>query len=220
MEEIGKIKKIYKGFFPDEVVSEKRMAFRREQCAGCIYNSKNAVEEDLSGVDTNRKKVFNSNFCTLCKCQIIEKTQSPHEECAAYYVDEPKKWFKTRVEVENRNAFNITNLTDNEIDLRIEGPNFTVDYGSIYDDADTNVELLLDSEATTFKVVEIHPTCGCTAAKIEESESGVVLKFRVNLLDIAFGKFVKGIHVEYTVAGKPYKKTIFIKGFKKKEDGE
>ena len=77
MKEIGKINKIFKGFFPDETVSETVKEERRDLCGACEYNSANTPTDKLSSVDYLRGKVSKAPFCTLCKCQIFEKTQSP-----------------------------------------------------------------------------------------------------------------------------------------------
>ena len=131
-----------------------------------------------------------------------------------YRIDEPRKWFKTRLEVEDKNSFNITNVAPIEVDLRIEGENYTLDYGTITHHDDTEVSLLLDLTANSeFIVTEITPTCGCTAAKFESEGSSTRIDFRVNLSDIGVGKFVKGIYVTYLVNGSSFKKIIYIKGF-------
>lgn len=216
MKEVNKLKKIYKGFFPDETVSEQRLSFRREACYSCPYMSANVDQSKLSTIDAIRTKAINQPFCTLCKCQIAEKTQSPYEECAAYKANEPIKWFKTRLEMSKDHELNLTNLSETEVNLYLDDGNYVVDYGEVTVEDSTELDFKLDvNSKEEFKVVTVNPTCGCTATKFNNEDGTSILSFKIDIEDFTGGVFKRAISVEYTVGGKPYKNLLILKGFKK-----
>lgn len=215
MKEINKARKIFKGFFPDETVSDKVKEQRRALCGACEYNSANTPSEKLSPIDYLRDKITGPPFCTLCKCQIFEKTQSPFEECAAYMVDQPKKWFKTRLETMGNENLNITNVSDVEVDLSLVNNKYVVDYGLLVMGDDTEIELLVDTNSGgNFKLHSVHPDCGCSITKFHTIENRGTIFIRLSLGAIAAGKFSKNVNVEYILDNKPYSAIITLTGFK------
>ena len=213
MKEVGKIKKIFKGFFPDETISEKRLQFRRDLCGDCIHNSDNSP--NLSTIDGLRKKLTNS-FCTLCKCQIIEKTQSPYEECALYLINEPKKWFKTRLETANKDDMNLTNISTNEVDLKIENDTFVIDFGLVETVEDTMIKLIVDSDSVEeFKLISVKTTCGCAMVKFMPGNNEGTIDLKMNLDILPKGKFKKEMHIRYNLNITPVTEIVVLTGFKK-----
>jgi hypothetical protein len=214
MKEINKARKIFKGFFPDETVSDKVMEERRSLCGACEYNSVNTPSEKLSPIDYLRSNVT-SAFCTLCKCQIKEKTQSPFEECAAYMAGKEKKWFKTRLETMKNEDLNITNVSDVKVDLSLVGNKFVVDYGVLHFGDNTELELLLDiNSPDNFKIHSVQPSCGCTVTKYHTIENRGTIYFRLDLGAVAIGKFSKEVSVEYVVGNQPHTVVISLTGFR------
>lgn len=216
MKEINKLKKIYKGFFPDETVSDTVKEKRRALCGACEYNSANTPSDKLSPIDYLRDKITGPPFCTLCKCQIHEKTQSPFEECAAYMADEPKKWLKTRLETMEKNNINITNLSNVEVDLTLQNEKFVVDYGVLTRNDETDIELLIDTNTDEkFKLHSVTPYCGCSVTKFENKDNKGYVFARMNMGMINPGKFSKQIDVEYILGNLPHKAVLLLTGFKK-----
>lgn len=214
MKEIGKINKIFKGFFPDETVSEIVKEKRRSLCGSCEYNSANTPKDKLSSIDYLREKV-SPPFCTLCKCQIFEKTQSPFEECAAYMADEPKKWFKTRIETMAKEDINITNLSDIEVDLVLGDNKFTIDYGVLNVKSETEIELLVDTNSPKeFKLHSVHARCGCTVTKFDTKNNTANIHLKLNMNEIPAGRFNKIVDIQYFIEKTPKKTTIVLTGFK------
>jgi hypothetical protein len=214
MKEINKARKIFKGFFPDETVSDKVKEERRSLCGACEYNSVNTPSDQLSPIDYLRSTITPA-FCTLCKCQIHEKTQSPLEECAAYMADKEKKWFKTRLETMNNEDLNITNVSDVKVDLKLDNNKFVLDYGLLHLGDPTEVELLVDiNSPETFKIHSVNPTCGCTVTKFHTIENRGTIHFRLDLGFVGAGRFAKEVGVEYIVGNTPHRTTIVLTGFK------
>ena len=215
MKEISKLKKIYKGFFPDETVSEERKTRRRDACNSCEYNSKNVTKEKLGAVDFARSMITN-DFCTLCKCQIFEKTQSPYEECAMYILDADLKWNKTRIENMD-DSMNITNLSETEVGISGENNIYTIDYGVIDSTSVTEVELLVDSKSSeSFSIKSVSPTCGCAISKFSDtSDNKGTISLRLDLSMINSDRFVKEVPVVYHLGTKPIRETLRLTGFKK-----
>lgn len=214
MKEVGKIRKIFKGFFPDETVSDSVKEIRRAACSSCSYNSANTPSDKLSSIDYLRSKITPA-FCTLCKCQIFEKTQSPLEECAAYMAGHEKKWFKTRLETVENNNINITNVSDTKADLQLINGKYVVDYGKVDITSPMDLELILDlSTSDSFKLHSVNPTCGCSAAKYSNVNNQGMIQIKVNVEFVGLGKFAKPVYVEYIVNNVPHKAEIVLTGFK------
>jgi hypothetical protein len=215
MREINKAKKIFKGFFPDETVSEEVKKERRDICGGCEYNSANTPSDKLSPIDYLRHKITGPPFCTLCKCQLHEKTQSPFEECAAYMANEPKKWFKTRLETMGNENINITNVSDLKVDLQLVNDKFVIDYGAVDNSSPTDLELLVDTNSTDkFKLHSVNPTCGCSVTKYHTIDNRGTINVRMNLAQLGLGKFSKEVNIEYVIGNIPYKAILVLTGFK------
>ena len=162
-----------------------------------------------------RSKITGPPFCTLCKCQILEKTQSPLEECAAYMANEPKKWFKTRLETMGNNDLNITNVSDLKVDLQLENGKYKINYGQLDMKSPTELELLLDiNNSSTFKIHSVHPSCGCTATKFTTINNQGIINLRLDLGFIGQGAFSKSVDIEYLINSIPHRATILLTGFK------
>lgn len=212
MKEVSKVEKIYKGFFGEEL-PEAEAEVRRKICAGCEYNSKNA--KDMSLANKIRSKVM-PPFCTLCDCQIHEKTGSALEECAAYMNNEPKKWFKIKIETMEKEDLNLTQLGDTKYDIQIEGNSFVVDLGLANTGETPEVELLFEGSAeSVIDYNELKVSCGCVSAKGSSVRSNAFqVNARVNIKQVGYGAGVKTITLYYTQNAAPRKLEVKLKYFR------
>lgn len=196
LKEVNKISKIYQGFFGDRLPEEKHKE-RLDKCMECPFNSKN--RENLALVDRIRKNMINEPFCTLCKCQIFEKTGSALEECAAYMANEERKWYKLKIETMGKKKINITQVGNKEFDLYLEGDYFVIDCGVVTSDFD--VEFLTEAKrGVEFEAYELKPTCGCTSVKSEKIDNR---HYKNSLIiksgDMSVGSYSKVVKVVYNL---------------------
>lgn len=195
MKEVGKLYKIYQGFFVDELPEEESKA-RKEICAKCPFNSVNA--DKLSLMDSIRNN-FTAPFCTLCKCQIKEKTESPLEECALYMIGEDKKWFKIKIETMEKETLNLIQVGDIKYDIQLVNDYFVVDFGKVSSSNPAEIELLFETkQGLKLNYESIHVTCGCTASKVEViNDTSIKVKLKVNIKEVGYGAGMKSVELKY-----------------------
>lgn len=212
MREVGKLYKIYKGFFGDEL-PEKETKERREICAVCPFNSVNA--EKLSLVGEIRSNLTGP-YCTLCKCQIKEKTSSPLEECAMYMIGEEKKWFKIKIETMENNSLNLIQIGTTKFDIGLDGDDFVLNLGKVTTSSPSEMELLFEAKAgMELSPTELKTSCGCTSSKIEKvNDSTFKASLKVDISSVGYGSQLKHATLKYKLNGKPFTQKIKIKLFR------
>lgn len=207
MKEVGKVTKVFKGFFGEELpeeISEKR----RKICSTCPFNSVNA--DKLSLIDGIRNK-FTPPFCTLCKCQIHEKTGSPLEECAMYLIGEDKKWFKIKIETMGKEELNLSQVGDNVYDIQLENDYFLINLGKVKATDDTTMDLVFESDEE-IELIKMELTCGCTQSKtIQIDDNSISVVMRVDIKQVQFGIGAKVVYLHYKQRGVTKKQKIRIK---------
>lgn len=212
MKEVSKIKKIYEGFFGEEV-PESVAKERRSKCAVCPFNSVNA--EKLSLIN-NIRNTFTAPFCTLCSCQIHEKTGSPLEECAMYMIEEDKKWFKIKIETMGKEDLNLIQVGENTYDIQLSEGAFLIALGEVKAGEDTTMELVFETEGDNIiQVGGVKTSCGCTSSKhepIDEKKFKVI--FRIDINKVGMGSGAKSAEISYDLNGKPKKQKIKFKYFR------
>lgn len=208
MKEIGKVRKIYEGFFgdtlPEEIIEE-----RRKICDGCPYNSKNVNTSKL----VELRNTLTGAYCTLCKCQIKEKTQSPHEECAAYMAGEEKKWFRVKMETMEKENLNLIQTGSKLFDLTTEGDKFVLNLGKIRVNEDTEGEIYLEG-STPLKLNNVTVSCGCVSTSSSVNGEGITINFRINVNSVGYGSGAKTITVYYEENGENREQVIRLKYFR------
>lgn len=210
MKEVGKINKIYKGFFGD-VLPDEIAESRRKICSTCEFNSVNA--EKLSLTDSIRNS-FTSPFCTLCKCQIHEKTGSALEECAMYMIGEEKKWFKIKIETMEKQDLNLTHIGGIAADIQLENDTFVVDYGKVTPLNDTSIELLFESEEA-LTLIKMEVTCGCTSESTTQiSDKAIQTKLKVDISKVGLGAGYKTVYLNYSQDSVKKRQAIKFKFFR------
>lgn len=212
MKEVGKIKKIYNGFFGEEL-PENLSKERRDICYVCPFNSANT--DKLSLIDSVRKD-FAPPFCTLCKCNIKEKTGSALEECAMYKIGEDKKWFKIKIETMENNELNLIQVGDNKYDISLSGESFMVNMNKLSNSSDTNFEFVLESkEGVKIEYKSIIATCGCSEVAAEQMQDNTIaVKGKINMKKVGFGPSVKLVEVSYEMDVQPRVQKLKFKFYK------
>ena len=193
MKEVGKLNKIYKGFFGDKL-PEELSSPRRKECSVCPFNSANA--EKLSLIEGIRNS-FTSPFCTLCKCQIEEKTGSALEECAMYMIGEEKKWFKIKIETMEKEDFNLIQTGNKQYDISIEDEGFVIDLGKVDSLTGAEVEFTLESQVAS-TLNKLVATCGCTSSKAgQDGDNKINVTIRLDVPSVGYGAGRKTLFVHY-----------------------
>lgn len=209
MKEVNKIYKIYQGFFGDKLPKEITTE-RREKCNTCPFNSKNA--EELNTFEEIRNSMT-GNFCTICKCQIKEKTQSPHEECALYMINREKKWFRIKLETMEKETLNVTQVGKNIFDLTLDKDEFTLNLGKVRENSQTVANLMFDTDVP-IEWVNTVVSCGCVATETKSFDGKIVIDTFINLNSVGYGSGVKTLELIYKVNGVQKKQTIKFKFFR------
>ena len=214
MKEVNKLKKIYEGFFGEDV-SEEIAQERRAICSTCPYNSVNA--EKLSLIGTVRNKLA-APFCTLCSCQIHEKTSSPLEECAMYMIGEEKKWFKIKIETMEDTSLNLIQVGDNKYDISISGDEFIVNVGKVDPTVDVYSELLFQvSGENKISFIKMDVPCGCTSSKTTTVDDQTIQsRVRIDVNKIGLGAQTKSIVLYYNINGEVKSQKVRFKMFRVK----
>lgn len=209
-EKLGKLGKIYEGFFGERVPSDI-WERRKSICEVCPYNSKNV--KDLTGFDKIRN-TFTNPFCTLCKCQIHEKTGSPHEDCAAYMVNEEKKW--NRIKLEVMKGLNFINISDKDYGISLDLDTYVVDYGVVESNETVEVDFALENTTgTELGFTKLGLTCGCQQGSEAYLEDGkIIVHIEINTNGVSTGGAAKPITVYYTLNGVKMSQPVRIKFFK------
>lgn len=213
MKEVSKLTKIYTGFFgedaPEQIIKE-----RREECSNCPFNSKNANELSLlDGIRAN----LTSPFCTLCGCQIYEKTSSPLEECAMYMIDKPKKWSKIKIETMEKEALNLIKIPGNkDYEISLKEGNFIFTLGEVKAGEDVSLEALFqgkEDNKVEFQTMKV--ACGCTSSKSETLDDRTIKSsFKINIGKTNMGANSKTATIYYKINGKPKSDTLKFKFFR------
>lgn len=132
MKKKNKLKVIKDAFLEDSPLSEEILEFRRKACATCPYNSKNVKDKSLmQGI---RDSVTGgSAYCTICKCEIEQKTKAPTEYCALKSIGKEPLWNAMLVETDNVSDLNLINGSPEliNVDLDESGTFFVLDFGEI-----------------------------------------------------------------------------------------
>lgn len=210
MKEVGKLNKIYKGFFGDKL-PEEISSTRRRECALCPFNSVNA--EKLSLIEGIRNS-FTSPFCTLCKCQIEEKTGSALEECAMYMIGEEKKWFKIKIETMEKEDFNLIQTGETQYDISIEDESFVIDLGKVESSTNAVVEFTLENEVES-TLSQLVATCGCTRSKAEQDGTNKInVAIRLDVPSVGYGSGRKTLFLHYLQGGVKKSVTIVLKFYR------
>lgn len=206
MKEVGKITKIVKGFFGD-TVPEEVAEERRRLCRTCDFNS---VNSQYLSIQSSIRNSFTGPFCTLCECQIHEKTGSPLEECAMYMIGEKKRWFKLKIETMGRDL-DLINVGGTKADMKIEDNAFVIDFGEVHPLSDASIELLFSSKYNiTFEKIVL--TCGCTSSKAEQlDQNHIEVKLKLDVEKVGMGAGSKTLYLNYLDDGVSKSQQIKLK---------
>lgn len=212
MKEVNKLKKIYQGFFGEEV-SEEISSERRSKCNSCEFNSVNA--EKLSLIN-NIRNTFTPPFCTLCSCQIEEKTGSPLEECAMYMIGEEKKWYKIKIETMENENLNLIQIGENKYDISIVDDNFVIDLKKVEVNKNPVIEVLFQlNEGKKMSNVSFGTSCGCTTATNEPVDERTVKSIiKINVGSLNYGAGSKTVIVSYMFEGKAKTQKVKLKYYR------
>jgi hypothetical protein len=205
MKKISKAKVILRAFTEESTLNSEIIDFRRDKCATCPFNSSNS--DDLKVLQQLREKL-GKPFCTLCGCNIAEKTTQPTEYCAKRDSGEHPEWNSISVETSASTDLNIENLAHDKtsVDLSDSANHFIVDFGvlnkSHYPSGEFvgNFKILLSCEKYPIQsIVSTHAGCSCTTPSFHKvSEGKFEISGSVNIKPDSLKQFSKAITVSYT----------------------
>lgn len=212
MKEIGKLKKIYEGFFgeklPEEIIEK-----RREQCKNCEFNSTNT--KNLTGIDSLRKDFVKEPFCVLCKCQIKEKTQSPLEECALHLINEPKKWFKIKIETMENKNLDLVQIGTEKYDIGLDEESFVVKLGNVKNSSEPEGTFIFEAkEGRKLELEKFYQSCGCLSVKSKQVDNKIEVSFKLDVSLVSFGAGSKILTLLYFLDGVKRIQKLHIKYFR------
>ena len=213
MKDIGKLRKIYEGFFGEGVIDEVAN-MRREICKVCPYNSEN--DKSMCTFDKFRK-TFTAPFCTICKCQIFEKTRSPHEKCAMYQLEGGvSKWNRIKFETMDKNDLNFININPKkDYDISLINNKFVIDYGMVQSAETVEVDFFLEYKGDlSFTLVDVVRSCGCQVIDYEFKENGINVHLEISTSDAIQGFNYKDIDIVYRLGDEQKVQGVSVKYYK------
>lgn len=218
MKKLNKAEIIRRAFFSKMKMDVEEVERRRSICETCPFNSKHVSSKNMSFINKARKKTLkNEPFCTVCNCQIKEKTASPLDECGLVEKGETPKWNRIILETTDKKEISIVNKSPKIINLDItkDGDFFQVDFGEVHKLSDGNFELELTvKEGVELDVVFANPSCkSCTTAEfIKQGVDKTTLKVKVDFSKLLIGNLQKYIYLNYDVNGKNINNTLKLIG--------
>lgn len=194
MKTTGKAKVIKQAFFEGKNVSDDIHKYRLEICKKCEHNSANIDDSDLSLISRLRKKMAPSkNFCQHCGCYIVEKTGQALEQCD---LDNPK-WNKVALIIENKENFNLHNLSHDTVNLELENNQYVVNVGDFTYVDGISFSLEVELKKGFGDTIRVVPGCSlCTDVKVKRSKNNRYI-LDITLKNINKGDMVKRIYVYY-----------------------
>ncbi len=197
---LDKLIGIYAAFFLGADIPRGVHSYRIDKCLSCNYLSTRA--SSLNWRDRLRKILFSPPFCTLCKCQIYEKTSQGREECALRkYKNEFPLWGRIYVKFNSKKKMNLTNLSGKQVQLNYDTDNaeYTVSLERISsEDKSYSFLLQLDFEAKDFKALKhLKNSCGsCIATKLVGIDGR-----KITTQTFVKNQGVLGTHTKYIYVG-------------------
>lgn len=187
--------KTAKGIDGSEDIPQKELDHRRESCNACPYNSKN-TERSKKGLFSKFREGTLGDFCSICGCNIKEKTMSPNEECAL--VDKGRKplWNRMVVLTDGETA-DLLNLTPGLINIDSDSNNYIVYVDTIVTELTFRFGLRTKEPISVLQYVR--STCPCVKVNTYTSNHNTIeaeITLKPNLMKN--GLFTKYIYVCYT----------------------
>lgn len=206
MKQQNKLITILKAFTGKVDVTEEQWKERLTECTGCEYLSTNTPDKNLSLVEKVRKNGFPYKpFCTLCGCNVDEKTSQATEECAAGKKGEPLRWNRLRLEPTEATKFNILNKSPQYVNLGFTNnkKGYQIDFGEV--ERSFEEKISFDIYVDKAKKIDIHtfkPSCGsCTSATHKRiSDDAYACEMVLKIANVGKGNsFVKAININYSI---------------------
>lgn len=211
MKEVNKINKIYQGFF-GEKLPEDITESRRSKCATCQFNSTNNDTMSLIG---NIRNSFTGPFCTLCDCQIEEKTSSSLEECALGMIGEDKKWFKIKIETMSKSDLNMIQNGETHYDIALEDSIFVVNFSEINNSSVVETELIFENNSHPITLKKTLVSCGCTLTNSSQLDMNrIAVRVKLDPTKVSLGSGAKSFTIEYEQQGVKKSQKVKLKYFK------
>lgn len=186
----NKLNRIVKGFIGDKPVEEGWFQARLEACGTCEYNTENM--EQVSIVDSLKMKIPTcSRVCTACGCCIDQKASVKEEVCGLVELGKDPKWTAIATSSQSSSGIKVT------ADSRFELTDVSTGVAIRLETSDKVVKVPLQISAPfDFEVIDVRPTCGCTAETTK--------KLKNNLYDLTLSvstlKFKRGVESTKTVS--------------------
>ena len=218
MKNKSKLKTIIKAFSGYKDVSDEVHTRRLEICLNCPFNSKNVELSQLNLLSRIRASITpEKTFCTLCGCQVFEKTAQATEQCAKYLIGEEPLWNKLKIETNNSDMLNLVNLSPDKVtvDLIDNTDKFEVTYNKkLVLNSDSEIKLSIEND-NPFEIEYVRSQCSCTTTTPKKiNETSYELESSLNLNNLNYGNFSKEIYIGYKIDNKKYKTTIKLNGRK------
>lgn len=205
--------KSFQGIDGHEDIPEKELEKRREACRNCPYNIKNTPEEKRTLLEKVRDGVKLGDFCTICGCQIKEKTMSPTEGCALEERGRKPLWNRIKVETSGKTE-NLINLDPDKINIDANQTEYVI-YADMVS-SDMHFNFGVESKKLIDRIDYVRTTCTCfDIVSYELSESLKVIKILIKIKygHLPSGIFDKWVYVGYKdEGGNSRKMSIKIKG--------
>jgi len=193
-------------------VPEKELDNRRLSCDGCPYNSKNVPDDKKSLYNTARNTTLGT-FCTICNCNIKEKTLSPNEQCALVEKGRKPLWNRLAVLTEGKTV-DLINLSPDKINIDADKNNYL-----IYTDVillDLNFKFGIRTKEIIENILYVRSTCPCIKVNdFTSSDTMIEVNATIKAGTIKQGLFSKFLYVSYTsTQGETVRLGIQLKGQK------
>lgn len=205
MEKISKTRVILRAFSGQNQLPEDITEKRREACKTCPFNSANIDEKSL--LEKWREKVLGEPFCTLCGCNVKEKTTQPTEYCALRDNGQNPLWNSIILETKSSRDINVLNHNPELLSLDYDPKIAAVildfgivsrkDYKNSQFDHDFAFSMICDS-FPIIEIVEIDKSCGCTTPKhsaMPDNEFKIEVGLQFDL--IGAKDFSKSLTIKY-----------------------
>lgn len=183
---------------------------RRKICDGCDWNSVNKNSEELT---TEHKIWIAANHgkptCLACKCMISAKTKLPHAVCGLKGKGLAPKW-GTIIEHKQSEKLQIQDMSKTQLDIKEEGNEIILKYGTIKIGEDTHVEILVTDNEDKMTDISASASCGCTVPKFQKIGKNISLQIKYDTK--RQGEFTKTVVLSYKKNNMDFEKIFKITG--------
>lgn len=205
---IDKAKTILKAFTGNVDVPEPYLQQRRDKCEDCAFNSKNVPKDALDEIDKLRVSLIKSPFCTLCKCQIQEKTTQASEACGAENTKHKLNWSRMKLKTK---LYTVENKSPNTVNIQPNGDSFKIELLEAVENKEVKFTMQLSKVAAGVEVGTAFAGCGaCTHASFDSIRKEINITIKGSAL--SGESFSKNVYLSYKYKGKQTKQTIVVEG--------